>query len=967
MKPFLYRIAELFYGHYGSDIHRIAFVFPNRRAGLFFRKYLSEIADKPLFSPSIWTINDLFARISGKQPADRIRTLFSLYEIYRRKSGSDEAFDDFVYWGEMLLNDFDDIDKYLVDARKLFVNVTDLKALEDDYSFLSEEQIAAIRSFWSSFHPKSDSPNKKHFLELWEVLYDLYAALREELASKNSGYEGMLFRDAVEYLERHPDEELPFGQVVFVGLNALSVSEERLLLELQRRGVADFYWDYASAFLRDKDNKASFFMERNLSLFPSRFKVPHEDLPIPDIEVISVPSAIGEAKQVYHLLESFQQTGALTEEEALRTAIVLPDEHLLIPVLNAIPDSIQHINVTMGYPLIDTPVASLMDAILSLQKNRRYQTGADGKGCLGYYYRDVLPVLNHQYVAAACGKEALRLVEDIQKNNRIYIKADELLQGELLSAIFTPLEDVSQCSDYLITILEKLNARLRSDDEDDEEKKALKGNTASDVEQEFVFHYFATINKLKELIQDAGVDVRIDTYFRLLKRMTELISIPFEGEPLSGLQIMGVLETRALDFDRVILLSMNDGVFPMKRAANSFIPYNLRRGFALPTYEHQDSIWAYHFYRLIQRAGHVTLLYDSRSGGLQVGEVSRYVLQLKYHYGVPLQEKIAVYDVSTTRVPPIRVAKDAEVWNKLAVYGEGGDRALSASAINTYLDCPLKFYFSYVEHIEEEENVSEMIESDVFGSILHKVMEILYKPLQGKLVTSDILKRIRTDKHLLTDAIWSAFAEVYFKSKEVRPLEGQNYLIGEMIRIYAQKIVECDARYTPFHYVESEKQVHDEVALSDGNRIRLKGYIDRVDAIGSRLRIVDYKTGRGLLAFDTVQGLFDKEAKERPKAVMQVFLYAWMYGRRKENEGREIEPAIYYLRTLFEEKFDPTVIRKVGRSKSERVENFQTYKEEFEAELHACLEEIFDRSLDFIQTENDKVCAYCRFRDLCGR
>ena len=967
MKPFLYHIAELFYAHYGADIHRLAFVFPNRRAGLFFRKYLSELSEKPLFSPAIWTINDLFARISGKQPADRIRTLFRLYEIYRRKSGSDEAFDDFVYWGDMLLNDFDDIDKYMVDARKLFVNVTDLKALEDDYSFLSEEQIAAICSFWSSFYPKSDSPNKKHFLELWEVLYDLYAELRAELASENSGYDGMLFRDAVEYLEQHPDEQLPFGQVVFVGLNALSVSEERLLLELKRRGVADFYWDYASPFLRDKDNKASFFMERNLRLFPSRYEMPQEELPVPHIEVISIPSAIGEAKQVYHLLESFRQAGELTDEEAMRTAIVLPDEHLLIPVLNAIPDSIRHINVTMGYPLINTPVASLMDAILSLQKNRRYLTGADGRRSLGYYYRDVLPVLNHQYVSAACGKESMRLIEDIRRNNRIYVKADELLQGDLLSAIFTPLEEVSQCSDYLITILEKLNARLRLADEENDEEDAPKCNTASDIEQEFVFHYFATINKLKELMQEAGVDVRIDTYFRLLKRMTELITIPFEGEPLSGLQIMGVLETRALDFDRVVLLSMNDGIFPMKRAANSFIPYNLRRGFALPTYEHQDSIWAYHFYRLIQRAGHVTLLYDSRSGGLQTGEVSRYVLQLKYHYGVPLQEKIAVYNVSTTSVPPIHIAKDAGILSQLEVYGEKGDRALSASAINTYLDCPLKFYFSYVKNIEEEEDVSEMIESDVFGSILHKVMEILYKPLKGKLVTADILKLIRKDKRLLTEAIMSSFAEVYFKSKEVRPLEGQNYLIGEMIRIYVLKILECDARYTPFHYVESEKQVHDWITLSNGNKIKLKGYIDRVDAIDSRLRIVDYKTGRGQLAFDTIHGLFDKEAKERSKAVMQVFLYAWMYERQKEYDGREIEPSIYYLRTLFDEKFDPTVIHKIARGKTERVENFQTYKEEFEKELQICLDEIFDNTLDFVQTENDKVCTYCRFHDLCGR
>lgn len=968
-QPFLYKVAALFYSQWGAEIHRLAFVFPNRRAGLFFRKYLSEIAAKPLFSPSVWTINDLFERISGKRKADRIRSLFRLYEIYRRRSGSTETFDDFLYWGEMLLNDFDDVDKYMADAQKLFRNVSDLKELDDGYDFLSDEQIRAIRSFWSTFYPKSDTPNQKQFLELWEVLYDLYAELRAELAANDCGYDGMLFREAVEQLWQHPEVQLPFEQVVFVGLNALSTSEEALLLELQKRGVADFYWDYASRQLRDKDNKAAFFMERNLSLFPSRYKLEGDEVSLPEIEVIGVPSAIGQAKQVYDLLEEFNREEPLNEENALRTAVILPDEQLLIPVLNSIPDTIQRINVTMGYPLAGTPVASLMDAILSLQKNTRYISSKHPgeTPTLGYYYRDVLPILNHQYVAAASGELAARLVNDIRLNNRIYIRSNELQQDELLSAIFTPLSDAAQCSDYLIKILEKLNAQLRQDEPMPDDDGISRGRSAAEVEQEFVFHYFATVNRLKEVMQEAGVEVRMDTYFRLLRRMTELITIPFEGEPLAGLQIMGVLETRAIDFDRLILLSMNDGTFPMKRATNSFIPYNLRRGFGLPTYEHQDSIWAYHFYRLLQRSRKVVLLYDTRSGGLQTGEVSRYVLQLKYHYGAELRERIAIYDIATNAVPPIRVSKDANVLQKLRNYCSGGMRELSASAINAYLDCPLKFYFSYVENIREEDEVTETIESDVFGSILHKVMEELYRPLQQKLVTADILKKLRQDDKSLTDIITRAFAEIFFKSDTPRDLEGQNYLIGEMIRLYAKRILEQDAKYTPFHYVESEKRVNNLLTLADGTKVRLKGFIDRVDAVGNGLRIVDYKTGSGKLDFATIPQLFDKEAKDRPKAVMQVFLYAWMYKRQSGYDGRSIQPCIYYLRSLFDEKFSPTVEHHIARGKQERVEDFGSYESEFEEGLCACLGEIFDAAVEFTQTENDKICSYCPFRSLCGR
>ena len=964
MKPFLYQVATLFYQQYGAEIHRLAFVFPNRRAGLFFQKYLSEISERPLFSPSILTINDLFMQLSGKHPADKIQMLFRLYELYKQRSGSSESFDEFIYWGEMLLNDFDDIDKYMVDARMLFRNVSDLKSLDDDFNYLSPEQVQAIRSFWSSFYPKGDSPNQQHFLELWEILYDLHAGLRTSLAKDGCGYDGMIFREVVEQLEKEPMSDFPFDQVVFVGLNALSVSEERLLLALQKKGVADFYWDYVGPWVTDPDNKASFFLGRNLRLFPSRMQLPATGPVQAEIRVMGVPSAIGQAKQVYPILQALADEQQLTDESALRTAIVLPDEHLLVPVLNAIPEAIQHINVTMGYPLAGTPVAALMEYILTLQKNIRYIDRVPV-----FYFRDVLPILNHQYVMAAAPEEVSQLVKDMTAGNRIYVHAADLNRHELLSILFTPVQNTEELSDYLIHVLEALNACLRNNrpNPDDEEMISNSTQTTADIEQEFIFHYFATVNRMKEVMREAKIEMRLDTYFRLLKRMTDLITIPFEGEPLSGLQVMGVLETRALDFDRLIILSMNEGIFPLKKAANSFIPYNLRRGFGLPTYEHQDSVWAYHFYRLIRRAKQVTLLYDTRTTGLQTGEVSRFVHQLRYHYQYPLIDELVVYDVASSAVPPISVQKTAEVEKLLSDFLFGGPRALSASAINTYLDCPLKFYFSVLEQIQEEDEITETVERDVFGSILHKVMEDLYAPFKGKLVTADLLKLLRKDQPLLTGTIARAFAELFFKSPVVRPLEGENFLTGEMIRKYAEKILEQDARFTPFHYIESEKKVRATITLSDRRIVQLKGFIDRVDSLDRVLRIVDYKTGSGKLEFESVEGLFDKEAKDRPKAVMQVFLYAWMYQQLPEYTGMPIQPAIYYLRTLFQRSFDPVVEQKKGRGKADKVNSFQDFASDFEDKLRQCLDEIFDLDIPFTQTETGKACAYCSFRGLCGK
>lgn len=966
MKPFLYQISELFYQKHGAEINRLAFVFPNRRAGLFFQKYLSEVSDKPLFSPTILTINDLFIQLSGKQTADHISMLFTLYEIYVRISGSSETFDEFLYWGEMLLNDFDDVDKYMADARMLFANVTDLREIENDFSFLSDEQIAAIRTFWSSFYPKNDTPNQQQFLAVWQTLYELYTEFRNALAAEGKGYEGMIFREVVEGLQKGGSLELPYQKIVFVGLNALSVSEERFLAQLQKRGIADFYWDYASDWVKDPDNKASYFVARNEQLFPSAYPLPKEKREPAEIEVVGIPSGIGQAKQVCALLNDLCQSEEMKPEVALRTAVVLPDEHLLVPLLNAIPESIRRINVTMGYPLGGTPIAALMEYVLALQKNVRY---VDRQSV--FYFRDVLPVLNHRYIMTTQPKAITSLVKDITENNRIYISSAELAKTPLLSVLFHPVTGVDDFSDYLIHVLEELNRQLSvfsaGEVPEVDEVYETQLSTAKDIEQEFIFHYFTTVNRMKEVMQEAHIKMKIDTYFRLLKRVTDAITIPFHGEPLSGLQVMGVLETRALDFDRLIILSMNEGIFPLKKAANSFIPYNLRRGFGLPTYEHQDSIWAYHFYRLIYRASHVSLLYDTRSTGLQTGEVSRFVHQLRYHYEVPLRQKLVVYNVSSSKTPALEIKKNEDIVLRLQSFLKEGSRALSASAINTYLDCPLKFYFSVVEGVREEDEVSESIESDVFGSILHKVMEELYQPLCNKMVTADLLKAIRKDTALMKGAVARAFASEFFKTEVVRPLTGQNFLIGEMIRKYAEKVLEKDSKLTPFRYVESEKKINALFPISSGRFVQLKGFIDRIDEVDGLLRIIDYKSGQGVSVFTSVDELFSLEKIKRPKAIMQVFMYAWMYGRLPENNGKEICPGIYYMRTLFSPHFEAGITYRPDRSTSVPVEGFSTYASDFENGLRHCLENIFSPNIPFIQTPTGKACEYCQFKGICGK
>ncbi len=967
MNSFLYRIAQTLYSHYQSDISSLSFVFPNRRAGLFFQRYLSEIAGKPLFSPEILTINDCFSLASPLQTVDRLSSLFRLYSIYKEMSGSDETFDSFVFWGEMLLSDFDDVDKYRVDAKQLFTNITELKQIDQLFNVFTEKQIEAIRQFWSNFVPVTEGKTQEDFVATWKILLPVYEQFRAELLAENTATEGMICRDVADRLRTK--EEIPEyagKQFVFVGFNALNPSEHTLMAELQKREQADFYWDYEAEELRDSDNPASRFYAENIHIFPSRYPIEPvvELLTEKKIELIAVPSAVGQAKQVYKILENLyppKVSGSETTDYKLPTtdwvdtAVVLPDESLLIPLLHSLPKQIEKVNITMGFPLKSTPVSGLIEHIFELQRRMR----VSGER-ISFYHQTVSNILNHQYISLLCSKEANRLTHEISKNNWIYIDANELNTNELLATIFIPQTDTQTFLPYLLKILRSLqNGWQQASDETHNYQ----------LECDFLYQYYVTINRMADIMKAKPVDVDLNmvTLVRLTRQLTAGITIPFIGEPLDGLQVMGVLETRGLDFENLIITSFNEGVYPQKSSSNSFIPYNLRRGFELPTTEHQDAITAYNFYRLIHRAKRIFFLYDSRTEGMQTGEMSRFLYQLEYHYGVQTTKKSISFDIGFGSAQPIQVEKTPAIMQKLLQFSSREEKSpsLSASSINTYIDCPLQFNLTKVEIVEQADEVLETVEASMFGSIFHKVMENLYLPYKGQMTQTDDFELLIKNTLNIDNEILKAFNSEYFKRKTgtLIPLEGNNLLIASVLRKYILQVLKVDKNHAPFRYITSEERCNIQYPIQDGKmNVNLKGFIDRIDEKDGRLRILDYKTGSGKLDFKNLEEVFEHNKENRPKFVLQTFLYGIFY--KEKSEGKPITPGIYYIRDVFKDDFDTALNNKELK---EKVTDFASYEEEFRNYLTACLEEIFNPEIPFSQTENLKVCQYCPYIGVCNR
>lgn len=953
MKPFLQEVAEDLFRSHGNRLEDICLVFPNRRAGLFFNKYLAGLLQQPVWSPSIYTIQDLMSRISDLNYADELEQISLLYKIYARIRGSGESFDEFFFWGEVMLGDFDEVDKYLVDAKDLFRNLADLKDLERSFQYLSSDQVELIQRFWSTFSMEQLSQQKQQFLEIWSVLYPVYEGFRNELLGRGLGYEGMVYRDVAEKIGSGRFPDLPFNKIVFTGFNALNPCEQILFKDLQNTGKAVFYWDYDEYYLDREVHEAGRFMRENLSAFKdSGSKI--ERLNIrksrKTVQVYSIPSDAGQAQLVHSILENVLKEDKIAEE----TAIVLANEDLLIPVLNALPAELGEINVTMGHPVHSTPVFSLIEHLIDLQRNLREASSGEPR----FYYRDVLPILQHQYINLRSRIEAEEMVRAIHERNLIYLPRSILNRNDLFATLFRKIERPEDIAAYLLTILEMITGGKQ---EDQKPVPAL--------ELEFIYRIYTRIKRLNDVLGRLELRFGLPAFLRLFHKFLQRTRIPFSGEPLAGIQVMGVLETRVLDFKRIIILSMNEGSFPGTQGIQSFIPHNLRHGFKLPVAEHQDAIYGYYFYRLIQRSEDIHLIYNSQAEGLNTGEKSRYIYQLKYDPAFDVTEWSAGFDVQSAPVQPIRVEKSEAVMKMLHGYSppQGGKLYLSPSALNSYIDCSLQFYFKYVAGIKEPEELQEEVDPALFGTLLHESVRKLYDSL-GSPIEKKQLEKIHASPDKIGEAIDDAFREVYFRNEQKRP-EGRNRVIREIILSYVSRVLEKDMEYCPIRVHSLEDMYQMELRVPSGHgeiSATLGGKIDRIDRLEDGCRVLDYKTGTGRMFFGSVEELFDPGQRDRNRAAFQTILYAKLFKSSGGDEGLRITPGVYLIREIFKPGFRYHF--GIGTAKNSLpLWDYSGVDEEFTRNLNGLVTDIFDPDSAFVQTDQEDICRNCPYRGLCHR
>ena len=953
MNGFLYSVTDFLYKKYKQNISDFTIVFPNRRAGVFFSKYLSEISNKTMWMPQIFTINELVQKLSNLQLADKLSLTFELYKSYKSIYKTSENFDDFYFWGEMLLNDFDDVDKYLIDTDDMFQNLSAIKDLDYNFDYLSEEQIKTLKQFLKNFDQGQTSDKKESFVKIWNVLNPIYKDFKNNLKEKSIAYEGMIYRQVVDEI-KNDTIELDFKKIIFVGFNALNKCEEELFKYLKNNKLAEFYWDYDNYYTKiNKKHEAGLFLRNNINKFKNDdFNFNFDNLNSKkNIQYISTPSDVAQTKLVSQILKN-------NNFDINKTAIVLADENLLVPLLFSLPKEISDINVTMGYPLKNTPVYSLIKHIINLQKNAKIDKNSN----ILFYHRDISNILNHQYINYDEQKDE----ENIIDKRKVYREINNL-KNPLLAKIFVKIDELSDFSNYITDVLFEVFQSITNENQD---KNSL------NLDIEYIYHIFIAVKRLNEIIVSEKIDLKIETYFKLFDKVIQSLSVPFTGEPLAGLQIMGVLETRALDFENIIILSMNEGVLPKSGISSSFIPYNIRRGFGLPTVENQDAIYAYYFYRLIQRAKNIFMIYSTQSDGITANEKSRFLYQLKYEHNFNIVEKNLTFEIGVYKPKEIVINKSHEIINKLNRYLSDGEerKSFSPSALNVYKSCSLKFYFKYIAELKPTDDVVEEIDAMHFGSITHEAMHLLYQDFTDKkiLVTKDEINQIIKNETVINNAIKKAFNTQYYKVKEDDAVEinGKDLLIFEIIKQYVSKILETDKnKFVPFSILDLEKSVNFRfpVVINDEKKyVNLYGKIDRIDQINNSIRIIDYKTGTEHNSFYDIEEIFDNEKSSKTHEIFQILMYSMLY-EKNFKPNINIEPCLFYIKNIYNKNFNINITQKQNKKIVNMINSYNLVSDEFESKLSELIVNIFDEHNNFEQTDDINRCEYCEYANICKR
>ncbi|SEV85565.1 PD-(D/E)XK nuclease superfamily protein [Prevotella aff. ruminicola Tc2-24] len=924
MKSFLEHIAEELLEKFGTDLSRIAVVFPNKRASLFLNEHLARLAGKPLWSPAYITISDLFRSLSPLKVADPILLVCELHRCFTECTGIDETLDHFYGWGQLLLADFDDVDKNMAPADKVFALLRDIHEL-DDVSYLTDEQREIIRRFFSNFSDDHNTELKERFLKLWSHIGDIYHLFNRKLADRQLAYEGALYRQVA------TDKTLQFeyDTYVFIGFNLLHPVEQELFRRLEREGKALFYQDT-------------------------------EDIPPRSTTFISAPTENSQARYISRWLSEKNRIAA-----GHRTAIVLCDESLLLPVVHSLPDTVEKANITTGYPLYQTPIASLISQLISLQ-TIGYSPKAGS-----YRLRHINAVLRHPY-AKYISPRYQDLVQELNAKRMYYPEIGFLSSDEGLALLFqhhdTPILK------WLLSLVRHIATSYRQTEAE------------GPLDTESLFRMHTLLNRINGLVVSGELSVDVITLQRLIMQLIQTTTIPFHGEPIEGIQIMGVLETRNLDFDHVLLLSCNEGNMPRGINDTSFIPYSIRKAYGLTTVDNKVAIYANYFHHLLQRASDVTLVYNNSTNDGQTGEMSRFMLQLMVDGRQTITyQTLKAGQQSSLRMPkPIEKTEAVmEILRQRFLQNTG---IVSPTAISNYLRCQLRFFYRYVSNLAEPDNNDEdLIDNRIFGNIFHlsaqKVYEYLMQ-LTGDHITAlaidDLLKNNIEIERIVDNAFKRELFQIKDPSRRLPPLDGLQLINREVIIRYIRQLLETDKRLTPFTILGLEKEISMPLAIRVNDHtadaqdthetiLKIGGYIDRLDSVvdpetgEERIRVIDYKTGAyHIKPLADVDAIFDPEnIKEHSDYFLQAFLYSHIIRRETDTA---VSPALLFIQHAGTDDYDPTL--KLGK---ERVRDIATEAPRFMKLLNETISDIFNADITFMPTNDMKRCHTCPYATLCGR